>query len=101
MKAWPDDFSGFSIILITASHASCIHTSAACFSLILAATADGWVRLSRELDTYAGYSNFNADARAEMWMLTRADDVGELLREVVLDGRGEEIDDEGWLPEVV
>lgn len=62
-------------------------------------TDDGWVRLSRELDTYAGYTHFDNCGNA-MWMLTRADDVGELLREVVLDGNGNEIDDDGWLPEL-
>ena len=62
-------------------------------------TADGWVRVSRELDTYAGYQHY--DASKPLWMLIHADDVGELMREVVLDGNGEEIDDDGWMPELV
>ena len=65
-------------------------------------TADGWVRVSRELDTWAGYQNYRDDAAAkDLWMLIRADDVGELLREVVLDDRGEEIDDDSWMPDLV
>ena len=60
---------------------------------------DGWVRLSPEADTYAGFQHY--DSAQEMWMLRHADDVGELLREVVLDGRGEDIDDDDWLPDLV
>ena len=62
--------------------------------------ADGWVRLSPTLDAYAGYERYDA-LRQPMWMLTAADDVGELLREVVLDERGGSIDDDDWLPELV
>ena len=60
---------------------------------------DGWVRLSPELDAYAGYERY--EPGTELWMLIHADDVGELMREVVLDGEGEEIDDDAWLPELV
>jgi hypothetical protein len=35
-----------------------------------------------------------------MYMLIRADDVGELMREVVLDEKGISIDDDGWLPDI-
>ena len=69
---------------------------------------DGWVRLS-PLDTYAGYEmlpqapehDSNAkkanSTHKEMWMLIRADDVGELLEEIVLDGKGKEVND-AWMP---
>ena len=60
---------------------------------------DGWVRLSRELDTYAGYRHFD-NCGKPMYMLIRADDVGELMREVVLDEKGISIDDDGWLPDI-
>ena len=60
---------------------------------------DGWARLSRELDTYAGYRHFD-NCGKPMYMLIRADDVGELMREVVLDEKGISIDDDGWLPDI-
>jgi len=63
-------------------------------------TVDGWVRVCAELDTFAGYQGFDATGK-DLWMLIRADDVGELMREVVLDGRGEEIDDDAWMPDVM
>ena len=59
-------------------------------------TDDGWVRLS-ELDTYVGFELHMPD---EAWMLSSAADVGELLREKVLDGNGRDVDDEDWLPEM-
>ena len=62
-------------------------------------TDDGWVRVSNELDTVAGYRDYDPVKRR--WMLIRADDVGELMRELVLDGDGHEIDDDSWLPELV
>jgi hypothetical protein len=61
---------------------------------------DGWVRLSSSLDTYAGYENHSASGAA-MWMLTHAEDVGQLLEEVPIDCRGEAIDDDGWMPDWV
>ena len=72
---------------------------------------DGWVRLS-DLDTYAGYQAGGCSAGhdepsgkpekpREMWMLIRADDVGELLQEVILDGDGKEVDDDDWMPGLV
>lgn len=62
---------------------------------------DGWVRVSTEYDTYAGYTHFDEGGREGMWMLTAAPDVGELMREVVLDGLGREVDDDAWMPELV
>ena len=62
---------------------------------------DGWVRLSH-LDTWLGWER-HADAQdgKERYMLVEAPDVGELLREVVLDEHGQVIDDDDWLPELV
>jgi hypothetical protein len=62
-------------------------------------TADGWVRVSNALDTQAGYQQY--EPSKERWMLIEAADVGVLLRELVLDGNGQEIDEEGWIPELV
>ena len=59
---------------------------------------DGWVKLSHA-DTYAGWQAYSREAD-EMWMLRCADDVGELLREVVIDENGREVDDDMWLPEM-
>ena len=63
--------------------------------------SDGWVRLS-PLDTWLGWER-HADALdgQERFMLTSAHDVGEILREVVLDEHGHEIDDEAWMPELM
>lgn len=70
---------------------------------------DGWVRFS-ELDTYCGYeaaphaSEHAASEEVrkpkEMWMLIRADDVGQLLEEIALDGSGKEVNDE-WMPSLM
>lgn len=70
---------------------------------------DGWVKLS-ELDTYAGYEaaphvpehgeSDKPRKQKDMWMLIRADDVGQLLEEVVLDGSGKEVNDE-WMPSLM
>ena len=63
-------------------------------------TEDGWVRVSRELDAYVGYEHWNEN-QGEFWMLTRAEDVGQLMCEVAVDERGEEIDDDEWMPDMV
>ena len=63
----------------------------------------GWVRLS-PFDTWWGYMNRGhageTEGAPEAWMLIRADDVGELLREMVLDGTGQDVEDDAWLPEL-
>ena len=60
-------------------------------------TEEGWVRLS-DLDAYAGFQSFHAGQ--EKWMLTYGSDVGELLREVILDENGNDVDDDSWLPDM-
>ena len=63
--------------------------------------ADGWVRLS-PLDTWLGWDRYGdaIDGKAP-FMLTSAPDVGEILREVLVDENGDEIDDDAWLPEMM
>lgn len=68
--------------------------------IVEAVTEDGWVKVSRDLDTYAAYQNWDG-GKTEMWMLTQGDDVGVLLHEVVLDGEGREIDSDKWAPDLV
>ena len=54
---------------------------------------DGWVRLS-PLDAFAGWEHTPNPGkfREVFFMLTQADDVGELLREVVLDANVEMVE---------
>ena len=74
-------------------------------------TDDGWIKMSL-LDTYAGYEaaphgghgddgNTKVEPR-EMWMLIRAPEshIGELLREITLDGDGMDVDGAEWAPAV-
>lgn len=74
-------------------------SSLAVDSLADEVSADGWVRLS-DLDTYWGYERRHSGHDEQAWMLIRATDVGELLREIVLDADANDVESDEWLPEL-